>query len=317
MSKYFFFPSPVRRALTIGTKLKRIKILCNDRFEPFIHQQCPSVLGIYNDVQFVTNGPCDLIIVLNKFDRAYQFAGRGIPIFLWLIEPPDYLQLYTEHADISFFEKIFTCRILPGFPVEKQVITPPFVHWHHAYSSKSRFLKHGYLPYSELVRDLSKNDKVNKIFLIDSYINNIAGHQDRINFVNSLKDSKFIDLYGSYKWDVHPRFVDSITSFKYNIQKKYLYSLVVENQKDEIYWSEKITDSFLAFSYPIYFGSQQITNFFPGSSLINLPELFRDYKDFEKFFASAKDLLKEESLVEARNLVLNDYNLFNILSKLI
>lgn len=315
MTNYLFLPSRLRRIL--GGNVKRIKILCNDRFEPFIHQQSDSVRGIFNGVQFVTEGPCDLIVVLNKFDDAYKFAGLGTPLYLWLIEPPDYLQLYTSNTDLNFYDKVFTCEYLPGIAESKQIITPPFVHWHHAYSSKSRFLTNGYMPFSKLYKNQFNLEKKDKIFLIDSYMNNIPGHQKRIDFIKILSDLDIIDLFGSLKWKDHPRFINSIASFKYNVQKKYLYSLIIENQKHTVYWSEKLTDSFLALSYPIYYGSETITNFFPKGSFLRLPQLFENCKDFEAFFRENKESVNKEALLEARKLVMNDYNLLNILSKLI
>ena len=100
-------------------------------------------------------------------------------------------------------------------------------------------------------------------------------------------------------------------------KKKYKYSLIVENQRHSVYWSEKITDSFLALSYPVYYGSESITSFFPENSLIQLPQLFSNFYDFEKFFKENKGWVKWNALLESRNLVLYDYNLLNILSKLL
>jgi hypothetical protein len=318
MNKYFFLDSSIRNFInSISKKRKIIKILCNDRFELFIHQQCNSLLGIYNNVQFVTKGDCDLIIVINKFDFIEKYVNLGIPIYLWMIEPPDYLKLYIQDEKLHFYDKIFTCSQLENIPLEKQIITPPFVHWHHAYNSKSRFIKNGYLPFYNVFDFNFSNEKVEKIFLLDSHINNIPGHQERIDFIDSLSDFNLINLYGSTKWSHHHRYKSELPSFKFNIQKKYKYSLIIENQKDKIYWSEKITDTFLALSFPIYYGSSSISEYFPNNSYIELPKLYKNYLHFEQYFLEMKSSLSIDKLIESRNLVLHDYNLLNVLSKLI
>jgi len=315
MRKYFYFNSKIRNTLNFPKTQYKIKILCNDRFEPFIHQQCFR-FGIFNNVKFITDGPADLIIVLNKYDKIDEHYDTKVPIYLWLIEPPDYLDLYTTGINISCYDKIFTCKFLSGISTSRQIITPPFVHWHHAYNSKSRFLFNGFMPFNFLLNNKTKSIKKEKVFILDSHINNIPGHLHRINLIENINSEKF-DLYGSILWAKHNLYKGQLNTFKYNTQEKYKYSLVIENQQDKIYWSEKITDSFLANSFPLYFGSESINSFFPEGSFIRINDLIKSGSDINFLLDNVDDIIDLDSLNEARNLVLFKYNIFNIFSNII
>jgi hypothetical protein len=315
MRKYFYLNSKIRNILNFPKSKFKIKILCNDRFEPFIHQQCFK-FGIFNNVQFITEGPADLIIVLNKYDKIDEHFEKGVPIYLWLIEPPDYLELYTNGINFSCYDKIFTCKYLSCISISKQIITAPFVHWHHAYNSKSRFLYNGFMPFNYLLNNKPKTKKNEKVFILDSHINNIPGHLFRINMIENINNKKY-DLFGSILWEKHKLYKGQLNTFKYNTQEKYKYSLVIENQQDKIYWSEKITDAFLASSFPLYFGSESINSFFPAGSLIRINELVKTGSDIDYLFNNINDIIDLKALDEARNLVLFEYNIFNIFSKMI
>jgi len=313
MHKYFFLHSFLRNYIKFPKSKYIIKILCNDSFEPFIHQQCNNH-GIFNNVKFVTSGSSDLIIVLNKYNNIVRYANKGIPIYLWLIEPPDYLDLYTQNNNLIIYDKIYTCKYLTNVTKDKQVITPPFVHWHHAYNSRTNYIFNGYLPFNTLLKNKIYKNKAEKVFILDSHINNISGHASRIKFIESIENFNF-DLYGSKLWKSHSRYQGQLLNFKLITQQKYKYSLVIENQLDKIYWSEKITDSFLANSFPIYYGSDSIKDYFPQRSFYKLDDLQLTNTDY--LYKNIRDLVDLRSLEEARDLVINKYNIFNIFSNLL
>jgi hypothetical protein len=313
MNSYFFFQSCISNLIKPSKGKFIIKILCNESFEPFIRQQSNN--GIFNNVKFVTSGKSDLIIVLNKYNYINKYANKGIPIYLWLIEPPDYLTMYTENYDLSVYEKIYTCKFLVNVSKDKQVITPPFVHWHHAYNSRTNYFKNGIMSFSNLVNHNTYKNKANKVFILDSHIKNIIGHSSRIAFIDNIKNINF-DLYGSKLWKSHTRYKTMLNNFKLITQEKYKYSLVIENQLDDIYWSEKITDSFLANSFPIYYGSNSIKEYFPDGSYYNFNILENSTSDIDYLYKNVMDFVNITSMQEARELVIYKYNILNIFSNL-
>ena len=85
------------------------------------------------------------------------------------------------------------------------------------------------------------------------------GHIDRIRFVSKLKEhfGDQIDVFGrgyntfGDKWDV-------LADYKYHI--------VIENSSQTYYWTEKLSDCFLAETYPFYYGCTNIADYFPSDA---------------------------------------------------
>jgi len=51
----------------------------------------------------------------------------------------------------------------------------------------------------------------------------------------------------------------------------YRFTIAIENSSLPHYWTEKITDAFMAYSVPLYFGAPNIGDYFPEGSYIWLP----------------------------------------------
>ena len=96
------------------------------------------------------------------------------------------------------------------------------------------------------------------------------------------------------------------------------YHLVLENSTQKDYWSEKLADAFLGFSFPIYYGCPNIFDYFSKDSMILI-----DIDNFEKSIETIKSVIEEnlyeekvDSINIARNQILNDYNIFNLMSNM-
>jgi hypothetical protein len=99
----------------------------------------------------------------------------------------------------------------------------------------------------------------------------------------------------------------------------YRYSIAIENSQVPHYWTEKIADCFLAGTIPIYWGCPNITDYFPSDAMIQLESL-----DPHRVSAQLKAEATVEgyhrrldALREAKRLVLDDYNLFNLARDLV
>lgn len=137
------------------------------------------------------------------------------------------------------------------------------------------------------------------------------GHQDRIDFVMKLKEhyGDKIDLFGrgfntfDDKWDV-------LAPYKYHIS--------IENSQNLYYFTEKLTDTFLAGTFPIYYGCKNIEDYFDSESLEKI-----DIHDFEGAVKIIDRILeqdlfskRQQALIDARKKVLRDYNFFELIAKL-
>lgn len=97
------------------------------------------------------------------------------------------------------------------------------------------------------------------------------------------------------------------------------YHLAIENHHAPHHWTEKLADTFLGGCLPFYFGCPNVFDYFPEESLIPLD--IRDYKgSLETIQKAIRDKAYENRLPairEARRLVLDEYALFPMLSRLI
>lgn len=83
--------------------------------------------------------------------------------------------------------------------------------------------------------------------------------------------------------------------------------------------TEKLADCFLAGCYPIYFGCTNINEYFSDDSMDTI-----DINNFEVAIHQLKTALLSSkyedsvnSIIESRNLVLNKYNMFCIISNIV
>ncbi len=136
------------------------------------------------------------------------------------------------------------------------------------------------------------------------------GHQDRIDFVEKLKAhyGDKLDVFGKGFCD----FDD-----KWDVLAPYKYHIAIENSCSKYYWTEKLSDCYLAGTFPIYHGCQNIHDYFPQDSLACI-----DIHDVEKSIRIIDRLIYNEEHFETtlqkldvcKELVLEEYNIFNYIA---
>lgn len=161
--------------------------------------------------------------------------------------------------------------------------------------------------------DFKQQDTPAKEKLISVVTSNKAftqGHQERINFVEKLKQH-----YGD-KLDVFGRGFNSFED-KWDVLAPYKYHIAIENSQSKYYWTEKLSDCYLTETFPIYYGCKNTEDYFPTDSFATI-----DIYDFEKSIETIDKLITSEqhfdesisTLKECKELVLEKYNIFNYLS---
>ncbi len=118
------------------------------------------------------------------------------------------------------------------------------------------------------------HDKCKMISMITSNKNFTIGHKKRLEFIRQYRGD--IDLYG----------------VGYNpIDKKeiglndYMFSVAIENDNYDSYFSEKILDCFATGTIPIYWGTKKISNFFDIDGVIFLEDFNIDMLS-QKYYES-------------------------------
>tara|TARA_B100001057_G_scaffold498998_1_gene607952 strand:+ start:559 stop:1569 length:1011 start_codon:yes stop_codon:yes gene_type:complete len=212
-----------------------------------------------------------------------------------------YWQRESKKNFLDQFSKIFTNYEL----IHRSKLTLPFLPWMiNANHGDSVF--HNHERDKTFFKNLKSLDKIEKISIITS--NKIISdeHVLRYEFAKKLKSyfGEDIEWFGvgineiEEKWEgIHP--------FKYHI--------ALENKRQNYVISEKLYDSFLGLSYPFYSGAPNVYDYFPKNSLTTI-----DITDFKSSVDTIKDCLNKntydknfQSILIAKNIVLNELNLFN------
>jgi len=174
--------------------------------------------------------------------------------------------------------------------------------------------------YDELI-NLKPFKKSKNLSVINSIKQSTEGHRKRINLINNLvkKYPINVDVWGSitsgrentgpYKTKLPPK-------DKKNGILPYKYHLTIENGSSPYYFSEKIVDPLLCWSMPIYWGCKNIDKFLPKGSYINIDINKKGVED-EIISISKSNIMEEniDNIAEARELMLNKYNLWPTIKK--
>lgn len=268
---------------------------------PDVRQQSPSSSCSWRGVEFTFEPVerCDLFIALNPPNKDIRVhCPRGNK---WLFTGESPIEQYRWHIDsFKYFDKVFTFwdDSVASNIVHDQTSLP----WHIG-RSYDELIELSYMkaaPY--------KRDGV-------SWVTSNATHKEGHKLRMALKDYL---LQNDFKFDLFGRGFDPIED-KFDGIYPYKYSIAVENYSCNDYWTEKIADCFLSWTVPIYWGAKNILSYFPEKSIIkinpnNLQESFEIIKRAvdEDYFSS-----NIEAIAEARDLVLNKYQLFPHVSGLI
>lgn len=166
--------------------------------------------------------------------------------------------------------------------------------------------------YMELQR-IEAIEKKKLISVVSSNKTMCEGHRKRLEFVERLKDEfgNQIDIFGR-----------GINSFedKWDVLADYKYHIAIENAAVDDYITEKFLDPVLALSYPIYYGAPNIGKYYNGNSFTSI-----DIYNPGQAVRIIKQILETDNfyeehlsgLMNARRLILNDYNMFNKISEFV
>jgi len=213
----------------------------------------------------------------------------------------------TEKAKsyLNQFSEIYTC-----YEIYRDNVTSalPFLPW-------MINANHGDSIYAENPRDIKyfeKLDNIEKLKTLSVICSNVTWtdfHLKRISFVSELK-KHFKD-----KLDWFGNGVNSIES-KWEGIAPYKYHIVIENQVKYNVITEKLYDSFLGLSFPIYSGATNVYEYFPHDSLIGI-----NINDLKRSINSIEEVIEEDyfnqyyqSIIVSKNIVLKEINCFTRIS---
>ena len=197
------------------------------------------------DIRFVFggSGESDVVIALGYSNTDVRVSVRPGGLWAWHMEP------HLPRPYSSCFDLVFSHLDRPD---EKRFVTaPPVLDW---WVEKS---------YDDLSA-MAPVTKTRDMSAIASMRAHIDGHRKRLEFIERVQEEvPEVDLFGRGR-------ANSLMD-KWEGLAPYKYTLAIENSSMPHYWTEKISDAFLAYSVPLYFGAPNIGDYFPDGSYIWLP----------------------------------------------
>jgi hypothetical protein len=279
-------------------------------------QQTPGCSGVWGSFTFTEkfDQKVDYSVVLNNLETGVSTHCPPDKVYRIVQEPPtEFLKEW--HINPSYSSKTFTCD--PEYSGDEYIRSHPMVPWH--INRDYDFLASTPVP-----------DKTSKLSWITSTKNFLEGHKTRMGFLGDVANRiPELELIGTnihhisnpearkQNSEEQQRLGFKIVEDKWAGLAPYKYSLAIENFSGPDYWTEKLADCFLSWTLPIYYGCTNLEDYFPADSFVRI-----DINNPEEATRVIKQTIQANSwekrinaISEARNLVLNEYQLFPAMSK--
>ena len=240
--------------------------------------------------------------------------------FLVHINPnnPDYL-IYNvfgcDYLDSKYNNTIkiafFTENQLPDFSKADYCIGNSHINYFDRYFRMSFYFLYNIFPLKneqlEQIRARILNNSIRTKFCAGVISNNVKTDGFRMDFINELSKYKYVDMGGKYNNNV------GLINDKIEFLSSYKFSIAMENTEGEGYLSEKIIESFLSGTIPIYYGDYMLDESINPEAYI----LIRGEKDIKDKIEYIKEIDNNDELYKKiiRKKVLLSYEYANQIKK--
>jgi hypothetical protein len=259
---------------------------------PDLMRQTPGGTGCWDGVQFTLEPVenCDCLLVLN--DVREEVNTVCPPENVWALFQEPYVKGFSSWMREG--HKPFS-RIYTHHPPEQSPLycsSPPWVPWQVGWS------------FDELLAR-QPSEKTGRIVWVTSNLQGLPGHRKRYAFFQYLTRLGWSDL------DVFGRGIRPVHD-KREVLAGSQYAIAVENHIGTDYWTEKISDCWLADTLPFYYGCPNLEDYFPPEAFvrINLDD-FASASSIIRRMVDAGEYEKRLSAIrDARDLVLRRHQFF-------
>jgi len=240
----------------------------------------------------------DVVVVHDDLDNTLKIKAYGGCFILVIGEEQSIRETY-DLDYLNQFDLVITSR--------RDIVHANVIRTHYLHPYRIRKT-------CDELATLSDIEKSKPISAIVSDLTILPSHKARYAFINKLKGhyKNELDWFGGDE--------DSYITDKWDGLAPYEYSIAIENSKHENYFTEKITDCFLSYTMPLYWGCPNINDFFDDRSFVTL-----EVEDYISSIARIDECLNADAhkknlkfIRESRRLVLEKYAfipaLVNILS---
>ncbi len=278
-----------------------------------LERQTPGSRGVWKNCRFFVNQEleeCDYWVVYD--DVVNLETTRCCPQNTLLVmgEPPS----------VRTYDPRFTAQFAALITVQPHIKHPHVIQTHLGlpWLIGGRYLKDTNSwesvtdkNYDEL-KEIHKVEKTRLLSVICSDKAFTSGHAQRLEFVQKLKRYFGDDL------DVYGRGINDFQD-KWEAISPYKYHIAIENSVFPNYWTEKLTDTFLADAYPLYYGCPNISDYFSTDALshIDITDVAGSISQIKTIFDQGRYEKSEDARIKAKSLILDEYNLFSLLEDVI
>ena len=289
--------------------MRKIKVKISTVENNSFFHQTPKRLGEWGRCKFYANKEikkCDYWVVLYDGLSHTETVLCPKDNTIYVTEEPISVNNY-QKSFISQFASIMTSQtaIKHKNAIHQQQILP----WRIGRIEKKDPIFN--IDYDQLV-DIKNLQKPKLISLTTSTKFFTYGHRERVYFVDKLyrKFGNKIDFFGKGIKEVKD---------KWEVLAPYKYHIVIENSAHKDYWTEKLTDAYLSLCYPIYYGCLNIHQYFNKKMLttIDIHQPDKAIKSIENIMQSRIYENSFKMISQAKNLCLNQYNLFAMIADFI
>ena len=275
-----------------------------------IERQTSNHSGIWDNCHFIINqqvSECDYWVVCENLINPEETLCPKENTILITHEPPTlgkYRTLFLKQ-----FATVITCHknIRHKNPIFQQQGLP----WHVGRRQRNHVNLSWSKDYDELI-SIDQFSKDKEISVISSSKDGTDGHRQRLEFIRILKD------YFGERIDIFGRGINEIED-KWDALVRYKYHIALENCAVDDYWTEKLSDAYLAGCYPIYYGCPNIEKYFdiPSLARIDLTQPDQAIHIIESCLKENRYENARQYIKNARKDILNKYNVFPMVCNLI
>ena len=276
-------------------------------------EQTPDGSCIFGNTLFVASGSADYYVILNNIrpchnDEKMLAEVNSDRIWWWHMEPPAYIDLFAYHKSplVNIASRVYTTHAqfqTSNSQINLRLVSP-YVHLHLG------------LRYNQIAEMPRPKKNINFGSIVSS-IRHLSGHEQRLKFASDIDQQvNNVVFWGRGLEQL------GLRCYRGSIHRKWMalvplrYCLVMENSRHPHYWSEKIADTFLSYSMPIYSGDPLIKNIFPPEAFAQVeladpasPSLVQDIIQ-----SNAYDIALP-AIHEARQLLLRQHNFYAVLDR--
>jgi hypothetical protein len=273
----------------------------------YLTRQTPGSRGVWEDCIFFIDEEveeCDYWVVYEGLKRDEHTRCSPQNTIIITGEPPS-IKDYNPRF-LAQFGTVITCN--PNINHSHVILGQQSQPWHAGIVRTPERNSTVKLNYDDF-QNINYNQKDKLISVICSMKSATMGHRQRLRFVDHLRK------HFNGKLDIFGRGFNPIPD-KWDAIYPYKYHIALENSSIQDYWTEKLSDAFLGLAYPIYYGCTNISSYFPSKSFSSI-----DIYDPEKAISVIEEIIENRTyeksmkyILEAKSLVLNQYNLFPMLA---